>query len=176
MIISNQSIDLNNSEADVALRLGSPGPDSLYAARVANVGFGLYASHDYIRCNGMPKGEADLLKHRFIGMSGSLARFEPSTWFNRITPGDCATISSDSLAFNFLAAENGLGIAMLACIVAGKSGRLVRMPIPIELPVLPLWLVTHAGTRRLPGVQTLVQYIGAQARHDAMGFHGCDQP
>jgi DNA-binding transcriptional LysR family regulator len=124
----------------------------------------------------MPKGEADLLKHRFIGMSGSLARFEPSIWFNRITPGDCAAISSDSLAFSFQAAENGLGIAMLACIVAGKSGRLVRMPIPIELPVLPLWLVTHAGTRRLPGVQTLAQYIGAQARHDAMGFHGCDQP
>ena len=172
MIISNQSIDLNNSEADMALRLGSPGRDSLYATRVANVGFGLYASHDYIRCNGMPKSEADLLKHRSIGMSGRLAGFEPSTWFNKIIPGDCIAISSDSLAFSFLAAENGLGIAMLACIVAGKSGRLVRMPIAMELPVLPLWLVTHAGTRRLPGVQALVEYIVAQARHDAMGFAG----
>ena len=176
MIISNQSIDLNNSEADVALRLGSPGRDSLYATRVANVGFGLYASHDYIRCNGMPQSEADLLKHRFIGMSGRLARFEPSTWFNEIVPGDCVAISSDSLAFSFLAAENGMGIAMLACIVAGKSEHLVRMPVPVELPVLPLWLVTHAGTRKLPGVQALVQFIGAQARHDAREFDGCDQP
>jgi DNA-binding transcriptional LysR family regulator len=172
IIISNQSVDLNNSEADVALRLGSPGPDLLCATRVANVGFGLYASHDYIRCNGMPKSAADLLKHRFIGASGKLARFEPSIWFNRIMPGDCVAISSDSLVFNFLAAENGLGVAMLACIVASKSGRLVRMPIPIEPPVLPLWLVTHAGTRRLPVVQALVQYISARARHDARGFAG----
>jgi DNA-binding transcriptional LysR family regulator len=124
-------------QADVALRLGSPGPDSLYATRVAKVGFGHYASHDYIRCNGMPKSEADLLKHRFIGVSGRLARFEPSIWFNKIVPADRVAISSDSLACSFLAAKNGLGIAMLACIVAGKSGRLVRIPIPMELPV---WL------------------------------------
>lgn len=86
LIISNQSIDLGKSEADVALRLGSPGQDSLYATRVASVGFGLYASKEYVRLYGLPENDADLLKHRFIGMSGKLARFEPSVWLNDFAP------------------------------------------------------------------------------------------
>jgi DNA-binding transcriptional LysR family regulator len=172
LIISNQSIDLGKSEADVALRLGSPGPDSLYATRVASVEFGLYASKEYARVHGLPKNDADLVAHRFIGMSGKLARFEPSVWLNDFVPHECTAISSDSLGFGYLAAENGLGIALLACIVGNSSANLVRVPITTKGPVLPLWLVTHEGTRKLPGVKALAQYIRTQAQHKAADFAG----
>ncbi|KXV03696.1 hypothetical protein CR51_16460 [Caballeronia megalochromosomata] len=172
LIISNQSIDLGKSEADVALRLGSPGPDSLYATRVASVGFGLYASKEYVRVHGLPGNDRDLAQHRFLGMSGKLARFEPSVWLNDFAPHACMAISSDSLGFSYLAAENGLGIALLACIVGNSSANLVRIPCTTKTPVLPLWLVTHEGTRKLPGVKALAQYIRTRAQHKAADFGG----
>ncbi|MEM5433008.1 LysR family transcriptional regulator [Cupriavidus oxalaticus] len=175
LIISNQSIDLGHNEADVALRLGSPGHDSLYAMRVASVEFGLYASREYVRVHGIPTNDADLESHRFIGWSGKLARFEPAVWLNDIVPHECMAISSDSLAFGYLAAENGLGIALLACLLGKNSANLVRVPITVKLPVLPLWLVTHEGTRKLPGVRALVQYIRTQAHQKAADFVGTSQ-
>jgi DNA-binding transcriptional LysR family regulator len=171
LIISNQSVDLGNNEADVALRLGSPGHDSLYAVRVANVGFGLYASPEYVRVHGLPANEADLAGHRFIGMSGKLAKFGPAAWMNDFVPHHCMEISSDSLAFSYRAAQNGLGIALLACVL-GNSANFVRVPIAVKVPVLPLWLVTHEGTRKLPGVRALVQYLRTQALHRAADFTG----
>src|SRR5262249_7783746 len=127
LIISNQSVDLRNNEADMALRLGSAGHDSLYATKVANVGFGLYASREYGRVHGIPKNDAELAAHRFIGMTGKLARFEPTAWLNNIVSHESMSISSDSLAFTYLAAENGLGIALLACILGNNSPNLVRV-------------------------------------------------
>lgn len=175
MVINNQSIDLNKSEADVALRLGSPGPDSLYASKAANVTFGFYASRQYIEKAGMPKNDAELDTHRFIGMSGGLSRFEPTIWMSKTISEDGMLLSSDSLTFNYLAAESGLGIAMLACIVTRRSSKLVRIPTAIKLPVMPLWLVTHAETRKMSGVKALVQYIRKQAERDAAAFEGLDQ-
>lgn len=162
MVINNQSIDLNNNEADVALRLGSPGPDSLFASKAANVSFGFYASRDYLEKAGMPKNDAELATHRFIGMSGALSRFEPARWKSNITSEDGTPLCSDSLTFNHLAADRGLGIAMLACIVTRKSSKLIRIPTEIKLPVLPLWVVTHADTRKMSSVKALVQYIREQ--------------
>ncbi|SAK67884.1 hypothetical protein [Caballeronia ptereochthonis] len=81
-------------------------------------------------------------------------------------------ISSDSLGFGYVAAEKGLGIALLACIVGNSSANLVRVPIKSKVPVLPLWLVTHEGTRKLPGVKALAHYIRTQAQHKAADF-GC---
>jgi DNA-binding transcriptional LysR family regulator len=174
MVINNQSIDLNNSEADVALRLGSPGSDSLYASKAANVSFGFYASRHYIEKAGMPENDAELDTHRFIGMSGVLSRFEPTIWMNKLIAEDGTPLSSDSLTFNYLAAESGLGIAMLACIVARRSSKLVRIPTAIKLPVMPLWLVTHAETRKMSSVKALVQYIREAAERDAAAFQGLD--
>jgi DNA-binding transcriptional LysR family regulator len=105
-------------------------------------------------------------------MSGKLARFEPSVWLNDFAPHECMAISSDSLGFGYLAAENGLGIALLACIVGNSSANLVRVPITTKVPVLPLWLVTHEATRKLPGVKALAQYIRTQAQHKAADFGG----
>jgi hypothetical protein len=63
---------------------------------------------------------------------------------------------------------------MLACIVARRSSKLVRIPIAIKLPVMPLWLVTHAETRKMSGVKALVQYIREAAERDAAAFEGLD--
>jgi DNA-binding transcriptional LysR family regulator len=175
IVINNRSIDLNNGEADVALRLGSPGSDSLFASKVANVSFGFYASRDYIEKAGMPKNDAELAAHRFIRMSGVLSRFQPAIWMNNIIAEDGAPLSSDSLTFNHLAAESGLGIVMLACIVTRKLSKLIRIPTAIKLPVLPLWVVTHAETRKMAGVKALVQYIREQAERDATAFEGLDE-
>ena len=68
MHIDGRPVDLLHREADLALRLGRPTQPALIARHLANLGFGLYASPEYLRRAGTPESVGELGAHDMVGL------------------------------------------------------------------------------------------------------------
>ena len=62
----NRTIDLGKGEADIALRMFRPSESGLVARRAFEVGWGAYASKDYVAKHGVPASVADLPNHQLV--------------------------------------------------------------------------------------------------------------
>ncbi len=172
--VSNSFVDFTRGGSDIALRAGEKGPNNLYSRKIADMKFGLYASKDYFDRHSYPETLEELYSHRVVGAIGNLISFLPADWMQSLSKGCAAPFSSNSLISNLIAAEQGIGISLVACIVAQRSSGLRRVLHGLDTPSLPLWIMTHPDTRKLDRVKKLTQFIAAQARHDAAAFAGLE--
>ncbi|TCZ64064.1 LysR family transcriptional regulator [Roseicella aquatilis] len=153
--LAAQPVDLVEEGIDLGIRLGPIRQQSLIARRLGRVDFALFAAPSYLARAGLPDGPEALARHEFCALRGQ----RPNDLLLLEGP-DGATasvamqgrVASDDISAVLVAAEAGLGIALLApWSVIGQvaTGRLV--------PVLPGWRAepreVHAvwpGGRALP--------------------------
>ncbi len=66
LILEERVLDLPMREADVAIRMKEPSQADLIRRRLMGVRMRLYATPEYLRANGIPQSEADLVNFRLI--------------------------------------------------------------------------------------------------------------
>ena len=67
--LSNHPMDMIETQADLAIRIGRQDDSSLYQRRLGQIENVLVASEDYIARYGMPDTPAELSEHELIGLS-----------------------------------------------------------------------------------------------------------
>ncbi len=67
--LSNHPMDMIETQADLAIRIGRQDDSSLYQRRLGQIENVLVASEGYIAHHGMPQTPADLSEHDLIGLS-----------------------------------------------------------------------------------------------------------
>ena len=67
--LSNHPMDMIETQADLAIRIGRQDDSSLYQRRLSQIENVLVASEDYIARYGMPDTPAELSEHELIGLS-----------------------------------------------------------------------------------------------------------
>lgn len=162
LVLADRPLDLIEEGLDVAVRIGRLADSSLLARRVGEVRRVLVASPAYLARRGAPRSPADLARHDVIFGSSGPGPFE---W--RFGPGRGTAVRlSPRLVVN----END---AMLAAVRAGHgigrplsyqvadelaSGALVRLLPELELPPLPVQLVTPPARRPPPRVRAFLDH------------------
>ncbi|MDI4234144.1 LysR family transcriptional regulator [Bradyrhizobium sp. Arg237L] len=140
---TNRLVDIIHEGIDVAIRVGELSDSDLSARKLGEVGYGLYASPDYLRRAAPPDDVAELMRHDLIMHT---PRGRPSwTLVNgprteRITRTPRCTVNNTVAALNL--ALSGLGIVQLPRYMAElhvKSGLLqrvladwARVPAPVH--------------------------------------------
>ena len=123
--LTNQPLDLVAENIDLALRGGNPGGAGLIIRKVGEIGWGLYASPEYIARCGRPASLADLKQHDLLlftspSQSLVLRAAEPLA-------GNEPRISSDNFAFLRRLAVAGAGIAALPDAIVSRETALGRL-------------------------------------------------
>lgn len=155
-IVSTDSTEnLLFREADIALRMYRPEQVELVAKKLGEFRFGLYASREYLDRAGWPGSVAELLKHPLIGydrneeiLRGMIERGLPAKreWF---------ALRCDSNPVNWELVRAGCGVGFgLSCNADGDDS-IVHLDIPLDLPTLPVWLVTHQSLRHTPRISAV---------------------
>ena len=155
-IVSTDSTEnLLFREADIALRMYRPEQVELVAKKLGEFRFGLYASREYLDRAGWPGSVAELLKHPLIGydrneeiLRGMIERGLPAKreWF---------ALRCDSNPVNWELVRAGCGDGFgLSCNADGDDS-IVHLDIPLDLPTLPVWLVTHQSLRHTPRISAV---------------------
>ena len=136
--------DLLRQEADIAVRLGDPGPESLDRTLAGQAAFGLYASRDYLEHQGAPETLADLRDHAVVESLRELSSLVQVRELRRHVHDQHHAVATNSLLAQLRIVTSGLAIAALPCYLAQpEQPALVRLLADDFHVTLDLWIVMH---------------------------------
>ena len=153
--MTNQVLSLTKRDADVAIRPGRSKPAPLVGAKIADLGFALYASHDYWD----QYKELDLAEHSWLGLDDLLSEALPGRWLRANVPIEQIGFTADTFLALRQAAEEGLGMAILPCFLGDASSELVRTSEPIDTCTNGVWVLTHKDLVNTARIKTFTDFM-----------------
>lgn len=174
LVVDNAASDLAARQADLAVRLFRPRQADLVARKVGTVGFGFFASRDYLAAHPAPRRLADLSRHDHVGFADRGAPGIPTymRWLNRIVPDDRFVVSASSLLAMAELARAGAGIVLGTVALLADDPRLVRLLPRARPPAMDIWLAVHADVRRDPDVVRVLDRLAALFTREAAALAG----
>lgn len=153
VIVETRFASLQHSEADIALRLARPAEEGLVGRKIAQLPFGLYASVDYL-------ADRVAAQYEFIGLDDSLSSSLQQRWLAEICGGRPIVLKTNSPDMQRLAAEAGVGVAILPCFMGEQSG-LQRIPCERVSMMREVWLAVHQDLRHSPLIRVVMDFLVA---------------
>lgn len=158
--------DLLRHEADIALRVGDAGSAELVGRRVGSMGFGMYASEDYLQQHGEPL-PGTLATHVIIESTGELTDVLQARMLRNLAADAGVAARLDCLETQCVALQMGAGLLALPNIMAAELSGVRRVMSDSFRPVLDIWALTHADLRATARVRAVVDYFTEKAGQDA---------
>lgn len=166
LLVGARKYDLLRGEADVALRLGDPGPPDLVGRRVAVAHAGIYASRAYLARHGAPESTADLAGRHLIEAVGDLVRYPQCAQLNALMAGSPRGGCVDNAYAQLALADAGMGLIAIMSYMAEGFGDLVHLlPGAFDVSV-DLWLLTHPDLRNAARVRALIDFVVEEIKAD----------
>ncbi|MEO1167569.1 MAG: LysR family transcriptional regulator [Pseudomonadota bacterium] len=154
IIVSYAELDVARREADVAVRMNNDPPETLVGKRYFPYFSTVYAAPSYLERHDLA---AEPEKARWLGWGDTEDRYPEwtqKTEFARVPVWG----AFDSPAVQIAAAEAGLGIAMLPCMMGDVAAGLVRATERKPEPGRDIWVLTHNDLRRTARVRAFMDF------------------
>jgi molybdate transport repressor ModE-like protein len=163
LMVTDDMVDLQAGEADVAFRAAVTLPDSnLVARKVASTHWALYCSRDYASRMGRPATPVDLERHVVIGGTHEPQTIPGLQPVLRDALGVKATLKSTSMTNLFASIRAGLGIGPMPTMFADVEPDLVQVFPPHPEGVAHIWLVTRPELKDAPRARAFIDFFGAR--------------
>lgn len=153
--MTNNILDLTRRDADIAIRPTRTPDAPLVGQRISSVLFFAYATQQYL--DSMP--EATIKQHHWLGFDNSLQSIEAAKWLEAKVDTKKICLRADSFVGLKIAAENGMGLALLPHYLGDTSPLLKRVPAPTEELTTGLWLLTHPDLIRSAKVHAFMEHF-----------------
>ncbi len=156
---------LEYGEAHVAVRAGTrPDQPDNVVQPFAHQAMALAASDDYIARMGMPRTEADLKDHFFVGHDDEDNRAPFNQWLNQVIERRQVQFRVTDTRIIRDALLSGAGIGFVPAIEL-KSFPTLKEVLPSRREwSAPLWLVTHVDLHRTAKVQSFLTFLKDRAK------------
>ena len=166
-------LDLARHQADIAIRLGDPGDDSLIGRRVSKVCFGLFAASSYLALRGEPQCLEDLAGHDIIESSGEIANLPQAKILRDYAAGSqTVRFACDNLLTQFSAMVVGCGLLAVPLYMAGAAPEIRRVLADSFDVEVDLWLLTHRDHKETARVRAVIEHLCDAVRRDRQLFVG----
>lgn len=168
IVITNDRLDLDQREADIAVRASNQPPPHLVGRRVCAVGFGIYATRSV--ANEAASKPFD--RRQWLGLEYPLTKSVVGEWMDaRIASSRVVLRASSFVALRELAGH-GLGHVILPRHVGDASPGLVRILRDLDLPTVGLWLLSHRDILRSHRVRTGTDFLYRSLKSKRAQFEG----
>lgn len=155
----NRMSDIDNYEADIAIRSCRQPPEKLIGRRVGTVNFVVCASGSYVRQHGLDRFPVDVDMHRFIVMDSSYKESVFRQWLDeRLSPETYRTTASNFLCAAALCRQD-MGITVLPDYMLAEQDVLVALPTDEPIPGNELWILSHPDSRDKERVRIVRRYL-----------------
>ncbi|MEO1457474.1 MAG: LysR family transcriptional regulator [Pseudomonadota bacterium] len=159
IVASNETQNLTQREADIAIRHARPTQPDLIARHVANFRATLYAASRYLDEAGRPRAPQDVAEHAFVG-SPDPERLIPAL-HNMGIPvrAENFVMNSQNGVVVWELLKAGFGISMLPEVLCDAADGVEKV-LP-DLPPLqfPIWLVTHRELQTSPRIRIVFDQL-----------------
>jgi DNA-binding transcriptional LysR family regulator len=159
LILSDQTQDLLQRDADIAVRMVQPKQDALVARKIGKTALGIFARRDYLARHGTPETLEDIAGHAVIGFDRdvSFARALQAYGFGLKRETFALRVDNDLARANALRAGYGIGMCQIG--VARRDPDLVHLLAKAFRIELGLWLVMHKDLRSTRRMRLLFDFL-----------------
>jgi DNA-binding transcriptional LysR family regulator len=170
MLVTNRLLNLDKREADVALRTSAHPPESWVGMRLWRVGFGLFASPNYLEEKAAKgeKGVRSLIELDWLQPEGEMAKAMPNQWLSSQIHPKRGIVTVDSYVSLMHLALEGLGATILPLHLAQKQPGLRLLRVAPQHTDVDIWALTHAHLRQSARVRAFMDHLaqGVRAARD----------
>lgn len=168
IIITNDRLDLDRRDADIAIRASNQPPPHLVGRRICGVGFGVYATQSVAD----EAAHRSIDRRKWLGLDHPLSGSPAGSWMAAEIPASRVVGRAGSFAALCDLAGHGLGHVILPRHVGDASSMLVQVPFDLGLPTVGLWLLSHRDILRAPRVRIATDFLYRSLRHKQAMFEG----
>lgn len=155
-IVTTRSVlDLDRRDADIAIRPTRAPQANLVGKRLYEVDFGVYAAPELAKqC-----AKGDFHQQSWIGFDATLHATPLGAWLDSQIAKERICMRVDSFVGIRVAAEHGIGLALLPCLLGDSSSQLTRLPIATRELGIELWILTHPDLMRSARVNAFIDHF-----------------
>ncbi len=158
LITDTRLLDMTRREADVFISFFKPKGRRLLVKKIGEFRVFLYASSDYIEKHERPSDLKDLDSHNFIDFIDEHIHIKENRWLSDILRPPHVVFRSTSLVSQYMAASNGVGIAMLPSFVAAQNDDL-RPILPNYFSVRDIWISVHEDMLHIGRIKAVLRFL-----------------
>jgi DNA-binding transcriptional LysR family regulator len=155
VLVTNSILDLNRRDADVAIRPAQNADARLVARRLCDVDFGVYAAAELLP--GVDR--ENFFAGRWIGFVDDIMQSPIGGWFGAMVDTRDICLRCDSFVSVRFAAEAGVGLALLPCLLGDSSSQLTRLPVDTSEMTIGLWALAHPDLVRSARVHAFIEHL-----------------
>lgn len=170
LVLDNQNVSLSKRQADVAIRPTLNPPETLVGRKICDIAFAPYCAQTL--CGNGGNDPPDMSEMPWVAVDDSLTHLASDQWFRSTYPGAVVALRCNGLQGVQIAAEAGMGAAILPCFMGDKSDKLIRIDTPIMDAGSILWLLTHEDLRRTGRVRAFLDYMAEALQDDILLMEG----
>ena len=159
---TNSRLDLAGLDAEITIRPSKGLSEDLEGVMACNLAFGIYGSPDYLEKNPSP----EIADHPWLGVSELLARSPVGAWEKENLHFE-PVFKADSFLTLGVAAEAGMGLAMLPMFVGELTGKLVLAQQFTTRLTNEIWVAAHPDLFFLNRIKYLISFFVDALRADA---------
>ncbi len=160
LVITDRTLDLENGEADLAIRTAQSLPASdLVVRKICDHRMGLYCSRGYASLHGVPATLADLKDHDLIDMAMETGEIPAASLMMRYSGGKEPVTRSNSMGGLVHMVKAGMGIGALPCTIGDVDRDLIRCSDAIEESRASSWIVTRRELKDTPRVRAFIDFM-----------------
>jgi DNA-binding transcriptional LysR family regulator len=160
LTIDNRVLDLGRREAEIALRTRRPVEADLFGRKLTAIAWSFYGATRHRAQLRRSGARWDFGDRPLIAWDEPSASILASTWLEERLSSPQTVYRSNSLVNQLLAAQAGIGTALLPCYLADPAKDLARVSAPIEELRGELWIVTHKALKATARVRACLTYLG----------------
>ncbi|NNK79552.1 MAG: LysR family transcriptional regulator [Litoreibacter sp.] len=161
--VRNESANLLQRDADIAIRLFRPTQADLIARKIGALELGLYAHEDYLAQHPALETLTDLEHHVLIGQDRDPSLIEAFREAGLPLRPDKFAFRCDNNIATLNATRAGLGIGPLHVGMAKSWPGMIRV-LPDLAPTLELWLACHSDVRHNKRIRLVMDYLAAELK------------
>jgi len=171
ILVDFPEIDLFSRQADVAIRFAPQTNPKVIQRLLMTIRYHLFASQEYLRTHGTPRGAADLDKHELIVYGDEVPTpVERMNWILEVGREGASprkpALRVNSVYAMYRAVKSGLGIAALPYYISDESPELVEVLPDLEGPTMDAYFVYPEELRWSKRVSVIRDFLLQQVEED----------
>ncbi len=174
LTLTNTRLNLSRQDADVAIRPSLKPQDTLVGQNVCKLVFAIYGTPELLSMHFEGEPEFEMLNHElpWLGLGDALSGSPAYAWMRDHVSSGQVRVSSDTFSSVATLAEQGLGLALLPCMVGDARKGLKRLHIPGLNVATPIWVLTHPEIKNAARIKAFTSHIARALRSDRAMIEG----
>ena len=164
LLSENKTLDLQNQQADIALRPVRPEITELFGRKISTIEWGIYGSSQ-LKIPPKYNKISDIQQFNFVA-SNSIELLEQKTCIQNIK----INTTTNSLISNASVAATSNNMTLLPCIIGEQWPNISCYAAPIESSSGELWLLCHKDLRRNAKIRAVFDFLVEAAEKDQALF------